>query len=177
MNLAEHVLAIVRDADKIALPIALAAAAGLGADWMYPDLFKGLPVWVLPTLRLVCIFSFVLGITGPLARGIGALWRMVIKMAYEVSAPLSRRFLEGKITRADAISKYQLLWCLASTSRRFEAPADHPSIIWMLDNGIVARSGMAWIGRLTAYEVTDPAWRTLLNMRDFLVRDHYRTAR
>lgn len=170
MGISDQLLAAIKDADKVAIPIALAAGAVLVANWLSPAIFLGIHDWVLPWTRFVAIVAGVLGVIHPVKRFFRYTAKIGKKFYGKAMQPKLKKSLQRDILAAPDMVKYQLLFAMGRMHRRIAAPSDHPYIMWMKDRGVIEPIYGMSLSYLDYphFEITDFAWRTLFDIPNFL---------
>lgn len=169
MNYIEQVISLVNAGTKVISAIFVSSLVVIILEANFPELFFGLPIWILPTLRMVTIFTLILifiSIAGPV---FGSL-----KQALSAAvAPLTKKQTKYVLLDLDVNELAVLCCALIEGDRIIRLKPDLATTISLKDRGIIfpVRGILTAGDRRISFEVPLSVWRVLLSMKEFEVAD------
>lgn len=174
-----QILEVFKSDNSIMLTIVSASGAGALLFYLYPSSLIGLPEWVKPTFLLV----FAVSAAALLISTAQYLWRKFWTSYGSRWAKLFRDRSDEKNIKAKLldVEVHQLIiLCCAKTQggRICYLNMDHPSVMGLVDMGIIKRIGMSSLGdrSKTPYQINESAWRLMFQMREYHIERPHRFA-
>ncbi|WP_103171591.1 hypothetical protein [Paracoccus sp. SY] len=164
MDIVGQLIAALKISGRAAFTVFSACALCLLAERYQPQLFAGLPIWVMPSLRVAVIFSFVVVVLAGLYWAGDSLATFAREKAKAARRPNNIRRLRKTIASSPLAIKYVLLYSVSQASRRVSAPPDHPVTIHMVDNNLIESD----YGDSHTFRITEDAWRAIISLPDFV---------
>jgi len=160
-----QIISLVEAGGKVAWLAFVSCAVALASEYLFPELFTGLPEWAFPIIRIVAIVSLVLSIAAifPLMTSkVSALWQCIY-------APIQRRITQKKLLRLELVEVLILCKAIAQIDRTVLLKPDLAAVISLQDKGLIRffSSGVIWGDGCSSFEVPKEVWRVLLSMGEF----------
>lgn len=175
MNYIEQITQAIEASTKVVWVVWLASLAAIAAHYSFPDSFIGLPIWVMPSLRLVGIFSFVLVLGSSfrtVAAFVGKLWAYLVE-------PYKRRSIHSELLKLRITEVATLSLAIAESDRTIWIKPDSPRAISLRDKKLIRKRPISIITSdgTCSFEVPEDVWRIMLSLEEFRISDPARLLR
>lgn len=167
MNIVEQLIGAVQAGGRVAGTICLASAAVLVCNYYDPQWFGGVPVWVLPAIRILAIFSLVVWLVP------ASLWltQSFRRVSQAVMKWVWRRNLEQMLKEIDINELVVLSLSVARTKRELNLNADDPVVMTMVSKKLLEMVGFSYSDGTHVYRVPEDVWNTMHSMKEFVMED------
>lgn len=137
-------------------------------DYFYPDIFIGLPDWLISTVYAVVVASgtlWLLSILSDVLTGSSNFWKYV-------TGPFRRWLLRRRLRGLDLHEVFVVSISLARANRVVEIKEDSRTCMSLLEKGVIASSGLwGFTNGYNGFEIPMCVWRQLQNMEEFALED------
>lgn len=169
MNLVKEITAAVNASSKVVAAVFVACATTLIIEHFYPKEFLGLPSWVLPTIKIIAIFTLVLTSL--------ALFGLLAKVARStfktVSGPIRRGQIRKRLLNLSLGELVIVSIAKANMDRTIWYKADMPEILSLKEDNIIKATYIpAFTGDGTSsFEFPEDVWKMIINLDEFTLHD------
>jgi len=165
VNYVEQAIIAVEASAKVIWPVFFACLAVIGFEFYFSELFVGLPMWVMPIIRIVSIFTLVLCVASMAGTVLGyckKLWTYIIR-------PFKKRSAQKTLLELGIAEVFVISTALAKGERTVRIKPDLPTALTLQDKGLIKPywSGVVTGDGLSSFEVPQDVWRVILSMEEF----------
>lgn len=164
-----HIIRLTEASGKVIWPIGIALLAALVSEQTWPELFVGLPIWAIPTLRLFSILFGVLCIFSFFNHLYTAVRKIVFRATHSLFKERKRQKIRKRLLSASRFEVIVLSVALAKMNRSIRQNPDLHTIITLEESGIIEKSMTFYLfgDNLEDYKIPDLVWRELTTMNEF----------
>lgn len=169
MNFVKEVTAAIESSSKVVTTVFIASAAVLTLEHFYPKEFLGLPAWVLPTIKIVAIFTMALT-----AVALFALMAKVMRSFLKALAnPIRRKFTREILLKLSLGELAIVSKAKANMDRTIWYKADMPQIVSLREKKIIKEAYTLVItgDGTSSFEFPEDVWRLIITLEEFTLHD------
>jgi hypothetical protein len=165
MNIVEQVKLAVETSPKVFVPIFISCIAVSTSNHIFPDVFLGLPKWVIPLIHVMSIVTLTL--TAIWIAGL--IFHLIKKGWIRLSKWHRKRAIKNALLNVSLIELIILCRAMAGIDRSFFLPPDGPVTLKLLEKGLIQAtlSFQGGLRQMPNHEIPMSTWKLMHSMAEF----------